>query len=65
MLAENIVPMRPGRTEPRVVKRTEQRFLKMKKQEKTIPSTERLLKMTPYLSDIESYMSMRSFYTNL
>ncbi len=37
MLAENIVPMRPGRSEPRVVKRTEQRFPKMKKARKSYP----------------------------
>ncbi len=37
MLAENIVPMRPGRSEPRVVKRTGQRFPKMKKARKNYP----------------------------
>ncbi len=35
LLAENTVPLRRGRSEPRVVKRTEQRFPKMKKPRKT------------------------------
>lgn len=37
LLAENTVPLRPGRSEPRVVKRTEQRFPKMKKARKSYP----------------------------
>ena len=37
LLAENVVPFRPGRSEPRVVKRTEQRFPKMKNPRKSHP----------------------------
>ena len=37
LLAENTVPLRPGRSEPRVVKRTEQRFPKMKKPRESYP----------------------------
>ena len=37
LLSENTVPLRPGRSEPRVVKRTEQRFPKMKKPRKSYP----------------------------
>ncbi|OGV40265.1 MAG: hypothetical protein A2020_15620 [Lentisphaerae bacterium GWF2_45_14] len=37
LLAENTVPLRPGRSEPRVVKRTEQRFPKMKKARESYP----------------------------
>lgn len=37
ILSENVLPFRPGRSEPRVVKRTEQRFPKMKKPRKSYP----------------------------
>lgn len=37
ILSENVLPFRPGRSEPRVIKRTEQRFPKMKHPRKSYP----------------------------